>query len=201
MRAPVGHGARPSSPANGEQPGYIEDSAKAVPSGVLKGLTTIAGLPHLWEDLGDWMLGQMGRIPGMTPKDIQGMRDAIALGRQYSNFRNVETPTSAEWRDIAEHFTGPLYEPRTRPGKVVGNIAEFAPAAVLGPGSLGRNLFNFAVIPGATSEIAGQITEGTLYETPVRWGLRVSLGCWRRSSIVRRGHRAHLRQRRHANNE
>jgi hypothetical protein len=136
----------------------ISRSAKAVPSGVIKGLTTIAGLPHLWEDFGDWMLGQMGRIPGMTPNDVQEMRDAIALGRQYSNFRNIKTPTSAGWRDIIEHVTGPLYEPRTRPGRVVGNIAEFAPAAVLGPGGLGRNLINFAVIPGATSEIAGQIS-------------------------------------------
>lgn len=68
---------------------------------------------------------------------------------------NGETLTQRAIGDI-EQATGPLYHPQTVPGQYVNTAAEFAPASLLGGGSLAQRAAQVA-IPAATSETAGQI--------------------------------------------
>jgi hypothetical protein len=56
------------------------------------------------------------------------------------------------------------YEPQTRAGKVGRTIGEFLPAAMMGGGGLLRG----AIAPGAASELAGQLTEGSKLEPYAR---------------------------------
>src|SRR5262249_26166573 len=68
----------------------------------------------------------------------------------------------------AEQVTGPFYEPKTLPGKVLGTIASFVPAAIGGEGSILPRMIKQAVVPGAASEVAGQLAQGTAAEKNVR---------------------------------
>lgn len=55
-----------------------------------------------------------------------------------------------------------LHQPTTTAGEFARTIGEFVPgAAALGPGNFLGNTVRYGVIPGALSETAGQITEGT----------------------------------------
>ena len=72
-------------------------------------------------------------------------------------------------RQTVERATGPLYESKTVPGKLVGSAAEFAgnPFSYVGPGGLAMKL-GAAAAGGVGSEAAGEATAGTPYEGAAR---------------------------------
>jgi hypothetical protein len=167
--------------------GVIEDTAKAVPAGLVKGGAQLAGMPG---DIGslfnqvadfatDYALAGLARITGMDSDTLARVsketKDAIKTGRSHSAMRGL--PTSRDVRSgIEENITGPLYEPQTRVGKVAGKIAEYAPGAVAGGSGVIRNLTNFGVLPGAADEIAGQLTEGSAIEPYARGAAAIATG-------------------------
>ena len=65
-------------------------------------------------------------------------------------------------------MTGKFYEPQTTAGKYAETAGEFVPGALLAPGGMARNAIQYGVIPGLTSEAAGQITKGTANEPIAR---------------------------------
>jgi hypothetical protein len=146
-----------------EHVGYAEDIAKSVPSGFARGVAGLVGLPGAAQAGVKWLGDKLeGAIRGSVPE-----REAPPPSL---------LPTPAQVQSGIERVTGPLYKSQTTPGKYAGTMAEFAPAALAGPGGAIRNLINFSAIPGAASEAAGQMTEGTDAEPWARGGAALATG-------------------------
>jgi hypothetical protein len=72
-------------------------------------------------------------------------------------------------RAVEENVTGPLAEPQTTAGKYARTVGQFIPGAAMTPGGgLIGNVLKFGVLPGLTSEAAGQATEGSPLEPYAR---------------------------------
>jgi hypothetical protein len=133
-----------------ERPNPVVDSIRSIPGGLAQGAAALAGLPGDVNDMMDkganWIASKI------TGKDV--------------NVSTRQMPTSGEINDTVSEPFGGYYEPQTRAGKFAETIASFAPAAV-SPGTAAARIARVAV-PGATSEAAGQATEGTPYEPYAR---------------------------------
>jgi hypothetical protein len=153
----AGDPAAPKGP-----PGYTEDIAKSIPSGLAKGAAGLVGLP------GDVQSAISAGLDWLEKTARQEGDDDFAkrVAERKAKIGNVPSllPGSAAVKGAVEQVTGPLYEPQTTPGKFTGKVAEFVPGAMSAPGSLGRKLVNFAVAPGVADEAAGQLTKGTKAE-------------------------------------
>jgi hypothetical protein len=73
----------------------------------------------------------------------------------------MRPPTSADIHAATSEVIGPGYEPQTTGGQYAKTVGEFLPGSLTGPGGLARKAITFGLIPGVTSETAGQATEGT----------------------------------------
>lgn len=70
---------------------------------------------------------------------------------------------------IEENLTGPLPQPQTPWGEAARTVGQFLPGAAMTPGGgLVGNLLKFGVLPGLTSEAAGQLTKGSPAEPYAR---------------------------------
>ena len=81
----------------------------------------------------------------------------------YVNDGETPLPTSAGIRRKVETVTGPFHQPRTLAGELSETLGEFAPAALVGPGTLARRL----AVTGAAavgSEAVGQALKDSPYE-------------------------------------
>lgn len=119
-----------------------EDVLKTIPSGVARGVSGMVGLP--------------GTVEGWIGQGINALGEAAG----FKPVQPVETPTMPSGKTVegaVEKVTGPLYHPQTRAGRYANTVSEFAPAA-LAPGGVLSNLIKYAVIPGVSSEAAGELT-------------------------------------------
>jgi hypothetical protein len=145
------------------------DTAKSAGIGLAKGAIGIAGIPgdlQVAADRGvDWLAEKF-----MTPENFQSYLKANEEGRK------PLLPTSRDLTEKVEGVTGPLYDPKTTPGKIAQTAAEFVPGAALGgvAGIARRALIGGAA--GAGSEVAGQLTEGTPLEPWMRLGTALGIG-------------------------
>ncbi len=125
----------------------LAGSAKAIGSGLVSGLTGLAGLPADAIDLvargADYLGG------GNAAKELAPMTSA--LGSEGIN-----------------KAIGNTYQPQTGLEKTLHTTASFAPAALVGPGGITRRIATQVVAPGLASEAAGQLAEGTGYEPVAR---------------------------------
>ena len=162
------------------KPSVATDVAKAIPSGLAKGVIGLAGLPGAIEDGTNWLTRQtVGRVgnairgEGFTAPtfaDIEQRRAAAGLGSQKA------LPSADTIRQLVEqNITGPLYEPQTVPGQYAGTVAEFLPSMALPGGTMGQRA-TMAVVPALASEAAGQATKGTPAEPYARAGAGIVAG-------------------------
>lgn len=146
----------------GPQVGQVEDIAKGLGSGFVRlGLGGLGGLPGDIEQLGGiaskWLREKV-RGPDSPEQSLTPPRKrTFATSEEIS--KNILTP-----------ILGEEYQPQTIAGKMAKTVGGFIPAAVLGPGSVARNIGAYALAPGIASEAAGQATEGTTYEGAARIG-------------------------------
>jgi hypothetical protein len=148
-----------------EPPSTAADVAKSFGIGIPKGVMGLTALPGEVSNLigrgvnaaGNWLTGK-----NMTAEEFAAKR-AAALGGP-----DIAAPTGETVRKGVESVTGPLYEPKTKAGEYAQTVGEFVPAAMAGPGGVARRAITGAVIPGVTSEAAGQLTEGTAAEPYAR---------------------------------
>lgn len=141
-----------------EQPSTVTDVAKSAGSGLERGVTGLAGaIPTASEamrKLADKYLFDpvLGKMPEGAPKP----------------------PNVADYAGIQaldKMVPGANYQPQTTAGKYAQTAGEFVPGALLAPGGLATraaNAVRAGVIPGVTSEAAGQAAQGTPYEGPAR---------------------------------
>lgn len=158
--------------------GAAEDAAKSFGSGVVRGGAMLAGTG------GDINQGIETLVGVLEKKGLSVDRQKM-LETMPSWMRKVhENPQGPKFRssDIMQAIdetTGlPVtsYEPKTAIGKGARVVGEFAPGAMIGPGGPVRNFVNFALLPGAASEVAGRATEGTPLEPWARAGTAIAVG-------------------------
>lgn len=133
----------------------LSDVGKAIPSKLAQGTINLIGIPGDLQSaapqLGNWIdqkIGLRKEIPAAAQEYIDKYKH-LGIGRM---------PTSAEIKAPIEAVTGPFYEPKTVPGKLVGGVAEFLPAALAGPGGVTSKAL-MAIGGGLGSEGAGLLAE------------------------------------------
>lgn len=154
------------------------DVAQALPTGMIKGAISIAGLPgdaaRGLSAASDAIYRGGARLFGAAPPDLSAIeRNPVA-----------EAIGSENLKSKFEDATGKLYEPQTTAGKYAQTVGEFIPGAGRGI----ANQLRFAVAPGLASEAAGQATEGSGMEPVARAGAALLAGG--AASMVGRGARA-----------
>lgn len=132
--------------------GTVEDVAKGVGAGAVKGVIGLTALPGTVEQLGRMGINKVAKMAGKTG-------DAVSP--------EPALPTYTDIKGAVENRTGKLYEPQTTAGQYAGTAAEFLPgmlfpggaAATVGRRLAGRAVTNVAA-PAVVSETAGQLTKG-----------------------------------------
>jgi|SRR5882672_453655 len=151
-----------------------KDIGKSIVSGLDRGVAGLAGLPADVARGATWLLNQ-GRayVQDRPFEDVQAEEDKRAL---------ISRQTLEDWGGAAIHAASGLqHTPTTTPGEYAQTAAEFIPAAVLGPGSVARNVIAQGIVPGLVSEAAGQATKGSDLEPYARGGaalLSGGAGAW-----------------------
>lgn len=123
--------------------GVAEDVLRALAAGTARGTAQLVGLPGTINDALDWPLERLGV-----------MSDDPRFNSRLSG-SSIEGALSAATGGATE------YRGQTTPGEFAGTIGEFLPGAA---GAGVRGLLMYGALPGATSELAGQVTEGTPLE-------------------------------------
>lgn len=141
--------------------GYALDTLKGFGAGFGRGVVGMAGaMGDVQQMVGNAAGGVAGWF-GATPAEQDAMRNGVSFpgtaGRapQSENIKATVDPNHAL-----------EYDPKSTAGEYARTIGEFAPAAVA-PGGLARKAA-MAVVPGATSETAGQLSEGSAAEPYAR---------------------------------
>lgn len=138
----------------GEKIGRVmNDAGSAVGAGLARGTAGLAGLPGTLGDLFDKGMTAGGKAIGVIPQDWAAPASNLSGGAM--------TERMSDATGGATDFRG-----ESLPAKFAGTIAEFLPGALAFGG--GNNLIKYGVMPGASSEAAGQLTEGTAAEPYAR---------------------------------
>lgn len=148
--------------ASQERVGMGEDMLRSGMSGVRQGVEGMVGMfgdaAQMTGDVAAWGAGKLGLG--------EGGQDMIRSGARFvSPFPNA--PTTDEIQGVTDQAVGEAYQPQTMPGEYARTVGQFAPAALAGPGSLGRKAA-MTVAPALVSETAGQLTKGTAAEPYAR---------------------------------
>lgn len=153
------------NPKTGEYTNYGTDAALAVPSGLRTGTEMgIGGFGDVGgyqNSIAQWAAGKLGASP-----ETQATVGNVA-GKLTPFFMS---PNTADIQSVTDAVVGKPYEPKTLPGQIVHTASQFAPMAVLpnGETSLPMRLLTQAIIPGVSSEAAGQAAKGTPFEPYAR---------------------------------
>lgn len=136
-------------------------------AGLIEGVASIPGA------LGDVQAATGGAARsvaeffGASP-ETAGNVDWVARRLAFPGFVN-QMPTTEQLVKTAEPVTGPLpaYEDGTTGQQYLRTVGRIAPSAVVGPGRAAVKAAS-GVGAGLLSELAGQMTEGSVFETPAR---------------------------------
>jgi hypothetical protein len=151
------------------------DFAKSTGVGVGKGAIGLGGMVGDVRELITKGAGAVGISPETTKKAITFANPL--LGPVVAN-----APTSADIQGKIEGVTGEFYKPQYTTGEYGQTIGEMLPASLLGPAGGARvaagNVAKYAVLPGITSETAGQLAQKYApdYETAARTGTAIVTG-------------------------
>jgi len=161
--------SQPSAPQQAAKPtdvGPIADSINTLPGAVKRGFSAVAGLPGDVMDLGqsaaDFGARMMGKEKAAPIRNVMGIPGPMnPLGTL------MTLPTGKQIADTVAPEGG-YYKPQTDFGKLVDTVGTFTPIALM-PGTILARIAR-TVVPGATSEAAGRMAEGTKWEPIARAG-------------------------------
>jgi hypothetical protein len=169
------------------QMGTGEDVIRSIGSGLVKGATSLAGMPGSMIN----MLSNVAPTPPQTLSSLVTGRPAApptemtGAAKAFNDFfggSNTYTPGPSryaggeDYLKGVESVTGPMHQPQTTAGQYAQTAGEFVPGALLGPGGILGNTIRYGVLPGLASEFAGQKTKGTAFEQPARIGAALVTG-------------------------
>lgn len=169
------------APAKGEEPGYLEDIARASGAGLAEGAAALAGTPRAIGDLSgsvyDWAANKMG----ISPEASQGFKkSALEMTHPISQVF-TESPTSSDVMKKLSDLTGGAtdYEAQTLPGEIAQRASSFVPAAAAawlsgGASTLPEVLGYGVAAPTVGGMVAQPATEAAAraigLENPERYG-------------------------------
>lgn len=155
-----------------DQPSVASDVARGAGRGAIEGSGSVLGIPgDLWHMLDrgyQWAMTKSGEKMGLlTPEQGEALRAPITT----AGGENIEMPADSSEK-INNHLLGyakslgaDTSAPQTPWGQAAETVTSFLPsAAAMGAGSakeIPKALLKYGVVPGATSEAAGQLTQGT----------------------------------------
>jgi hypothetical protein len=143
--------------------GTGEDMLRSGISGIGKGAAYLAGGIG---DMRDFAINAGGALAGKLGASPELVEQGKSVAQAMSPFQMM--PNSEQLMQGAGQAGIEFHKPQTTAGKYAETVGEFAPAAMAGPGGIGRKVAQ-AVIPGMASEFAGQQTEGTPFEPYARF--------------------------------
>lgn len=160
-------------------PSVAADVAKSGASGLARGALDLAGLPGTIGDAldsaGQFALRKGYKLAtGDEPSPEGGMIERFFAGptqqAKDAGFMSGSPLSGPALREAASKATdgATAYKPQTTAGEYAGTIGEFLPGAAAFGGMNPGNLLRFGALPGAASEVAGQMTEGTAAEPYAR---------------------------------
>lgn len=160
-------------------PSVLRDVGKGIGSGVVSGVSGVAGLPGVADDAATWLYGQsIGRLENRlrtgswdarTPEHYR-QREAELRGNLPRVPRATDFFNPGAVQGAIEGVVGPVSQPETVPGQFAKTATEFAVGAgAFGARTLG-DVLRAGVAPGVASEAAGQATQGTQVEPWARFG-------------------------------
>lgn len=135
-----------------EEVSTLGDVAKSAGIGVVQGGLGLATLPGNLEALGRMGINGAAHLMGAES-------DVVDRDTALTNYNDL--------KGRVEGYTGEFYKPKTTAGEYARTVGEFLPNAIGGPAGLAGK--TAAVVgPALLSETAGQLTEGSKYETAAR---------------------------------
>lgn len=134
----------------------LNDAGKATGAGLARGTASLAGLPGSLGDLFNQGMTAGGKAIGIIPEDWVAPSNSLS---------------GASMTEAMSNLTGGAtdYRGDSRAAKFAGTAAEFIPGALAFGGASPSNLLKYGVVPGVSSEAAGQLTEGTAIEPYARF--------------------------------
>lgn len=130
----------------------LSDVGMSAAQGFQNGFQGLLGMPGDIQQLAgqgaSWGAGKLGFSP-----EVQEGAKSLGL---------PQLPTTPDVNKAFESVLGPKYQPKTDWGRYAGAVAEMAPSAIAGPGSLGRKVA-MSVIPGVAMEGTHDLTGGNPY--------------------------------------
>lgn len=158
--APKAEAAAPEAPP-ADAYSRVAGLAKAAGTGVAKGVIGAAGLIPMASDY--LHAGANKFLFDPLFNAISGPRRDAPLP---PNINELASPQSIEHG--VERIAGEFHKPQNTAEKYAETIGSFVPSALGGGGSIGSRLIMQAMLPGAASEAAGQLTEGSKAEPYAR---------------------------------
>jgi hypothetical protein len=141
----------------GEKAGDVGMSAaQGFQSGFQGLLGSVGDAQQITGDIAAWGAGKLGFSPETqdTARNIGKRIPTMGLA--------IPAPTTPQVNTAFESVIGPKYKPQTDMGRYARTTAEFAPAAIAGPGSVVRKTA-MSVLPGLAVEATGDLTDGNPY--------------------------------------
>ncbi len=146
--------------------------AKSAARGLVEGAGYVAGLPSDLMGLIDlgWQHGttKLMQLGGaITSEQRAKMLQPMPGEERPLGSANINAHVASGLNAIGM----PLYEPKTNAEQAVRTIAGFVPGGLLGAGEQGavKAAAKYGLLPGVTSEAAGQMTQGTSLEPWARF--------------------------------
>jgi hypothetical protein len=145
---------------------YVDDAAKSYGSGVVRGLTEIAGLGGNLAKGGNVVADKMAEA-GLPMEQYR--QEALSVMPEWLRRHHESRPTivgSAEINAAIDRATGlPVtsYDPRSTVGEYFRTAGEMTPNVIM-PGSAAQRIVAGVVAPAIGAETAGQMTKGTSAE-------------------------------------
>lgn len=141
----------------GEKAGrFLNDAGKATGAGLTRGTVGIAGLPGTVGDLFNQGMTAGGKAIGIIPEDWVAPSNSLS-GASMTKAMSDLTGGATDYRGDS------------RAAKFAGTAAEFLPGAAAFGGMSPSNLLKYGIMPGVSSEAAGQLTEGSAMEPYARF--------------------------------
>lgn len=157
-----------TGPVNPET-GYAEDITKSTGAGLARGTGQLIGAPADLSDVGGrgmrWLITKaLEKVGAIDPEAGEVLRNPLP-GQDYYKTRLQGMPQSGDLLQGVKSATGlnPHYKAQTLPGEYAGTLAEFAPGAVFGWGTIPQRVAQIA-IPALVSETAGQTARNLVPE-------------------------------------
>lgn len=164
-----------------QQPSTIGDMAQSLGSGAVRGAVELGMLPVTLKRLGDQGAEYVYDKGEDLVRSIFDMGPRDPAVREQSDAKLGASPFYEGQDLVRAVMDDNLYAPKTTPGEYAETVGEFiapgglpskfareAPTLVSKGARYLSELGAQAVAPGVASEAAGQLTEGTAYETPAR---------------------------------